>query len=193
MRQVTRLPAATLLLIGIAACSSDQKPAEEAVARAERFVAAMRTEGAKVLPDAVKRLDDSLKIAKDQAAAKDYRGARATAVAVSSRAVELAKMVEPKRHELDSTYKAISFEVTWPVRKIVTKAKELAAAGRLPKGVSRASFDSLRKDIAEWETRWNSATDLYKKGEIGPAATKAMAVRKDVVGAMKLLGISAQN
>src|SRR5437867_5995258 len=189
MRQVTRLPAVTLLLIGAAACNSDQKPAEEAVARAERFVAAMQTEGMKVLPEPTKRLGDSVKMAKQQLAAKDYRGARATAVAVAGRAVEVAKLVEPKRHELDSTYKVISFEVTWPVRNIVAKAKELTSAGRVPKGMTKAGFDSLKKDVATWEDIWKSATENKQKGEIGVAAAQAQDLRKRVIEAQKVLGL----
>src|SRR2546427_10823195 len=178
MRQVTRLPAVTLLLIGAAACNTDQKPAEEAVAKAGRFVAGMQREGMKVLPEPTKRLVDSGKTARDQLAAKDYRGARATAVAVAGRAIEVAKLVDPKRHELDSTYKVISFEVTWPVRNIVAKAKELTSTGRVPKGLTKAGFDSLKKDIATWEDLWKSATANKQKGEIGLAAAQAQDLRK---------------
>jgi hypothetical protein len=190
MRHATRLPAVTLFLIGTAACGGDRKAADEAIARADRFVAAMRTEASKVLPEAVKRLEDSLQQAKDQAAAGDHRAARAIATGVAGGAIEVARSVGPKRTEFDSIYKVISFEVTEPVRKTVARARQLSGGGRLPPGVSRVTFDSLRAEIAGWEGAWKTVTEHYYKGEIGPAATKAMALRKSVFDAMKLLGLS---
>jgi len=179
-----------LLSLGVAACGGGQKKdAEEALARADRYYNAMRTEAVKVFPDPVKGLADSLQKAKDLAAAGDHKNAHSMAIDVANMTIRLAKAVPAKRTELDSTYKVISVEITHPVRQTVAKVREFNQSGGLPKGVSRAAFDSLKQDITTWEDDWKTATDFYQKGEIGQAAAKAMEVKANVIGAMKMLGL----
>jgi hypothetical protein len=189
MSRSTGFVVSTLLVLGVSACGAAKKEAEEALARADRFYGAMETEARKVLPDAVQPIGDSLKRAKDLFAAGDFREARATAVGVAGEAVRVAKLVPGKRTELDSTYKVISIEITLPVRQVVGKIQQLNAAGGIPRGMTRASFDSLKKDVTSWEGEWKTAEQLYQKGEIGPAAAQALKVRTNIVGAMKLLGL----
>jgi hypothetical protein len=188
MRRVSPLPVVIFLLVGATACG-DTKETQEVVDRADRFVTAMKTEAAKVFPESVKRLTDSLQKAKDQFAAGENEAARTTANWAAAEAVSIAKSVEPKRHELDSTFKMISHEVTGPVRLVVDRIRQFRQSGGLPAGVTRARFDSLARDVATWEGAWKEASDNYQKGEIGAAASKAMKIKADIIAAMNLLGI----
>jgi hypothetical protein len=189
MSHASGLVVSILLTLGVAACGAAKKEAEEALARAERFYGGMETEARKVLPAAVQPIADSLKQAKDLFAAGSYAEARAAAVNVAGEAVRVAKLVPGKRNELDSTYKVTSIEITGPVRQVVGKIQQHRNAGSVPRGMTRASFDSLRQDVATWEGEWKKAEEHYQKGEIGPAASQALKVRTSIVGAMKLLGI----
>lgn len=188
MPHPTRLGALTVWLLA-AACGGSTKAAEEAIARADRFYSGMQEEASKVMPEAVKRLADSLKKAKDQLTAGDGTGATATATDAAGEAVRLAKLVPRKRVELDSIYKVVSVEVTYPVRQAVAKVRQLNASGRLPAGVGRPAFDSLKQVVAGWEDNWKEATDHFKKGELALAASKANEVKASVIAAMKVLGV----
>jgi len=182
------LGALTLLLIGTTACGNT-KAAEEAIARADRFYTGMQEEAAKVMPEAVKRLADTLQKAKDHLAAGDGTAAQAAAVEAAGEAVRLAKLVPRKRVELDSIYKAVSREVTYPVQQTVAKVRQLNNAGRIPPGVTRAAFDSVKTVIAAWEGDWKAATEDYQKGQLAAAANKANAVKSSVIAAMRMLGV----
>jgi DNA-directed RNA polymerase subunit F len=179
----------SLVLFGAAACGGNTKAAEEDIATAERFFGGMREEAGKVMPDAVKRLGDSLQKAKDLLAAKDGTGAQKMAVDVAKDAVRLAKLVPRKRVELDSIYKMVSVEVTQPFRNTVTKIGQISSSGRMPPGVTRPQFDSLKAEALTWEGIWNDATAAYKKGDLGIAAAKANEVKSKIIGAMKMVGV----
>jgi predicted metal-dependent phosphotriesterase family hydrolase len=182
------LGALTLLIVGTAGCGNT-KAAEEAIARADRFYAGMQEEATKVLPDAVKRLSDSLQKAKDLLAGGDGTGAQRVAVDAAGEAVRLAKLVPRKRVELDSIYKVVSVEVTHPFRQTVTKIGQISSSGRMPAGVTRASFDSLKKEALTWEDTWKSATAHYQKGELALAASRANEVKSKIIGAMRMLNV----
>jgi len=179
----------SLLALGATACTAAQKDAEEALARADRFYNAMETEAMKVVPTLTAPIGDSLKSAKELMAAGKYREAEAVAVGVAGEAVRVAKLVPKKREELDSTYKVISVEITYPVRQVVNKIRQLNASGSVPKGLSRTAFDSLKKEVVTWEDAWKEAVDLYQKGQINSAASKAVEVKASVVAAMNALGV----
>jgi len=177
------------LALGAIACGRAKKEAEEAMERAERFYGAMQTEAMKVLPTLTTAIGDSLQAAKDLMTAEKFDEARATALGVQSEAVRVAKLVPGKRTELDSVYKTISVEITYPVRQVLTKIQQVNATGSPPRGMSREAYDSLKKEVVGWESGWKEVSDLYQKGEIGPAASKAMEIKASVIGAMTVLGV----
>lgn len=189
MRHAMRLPAMTVLLIGAVACGGEKKAAEEALARAEDFTARFTDQATKVLPEAVKQVQDSLEKTKALMTAGDFKTARTAAIDVSELAVGYAKTVVAKQAERDSVYKVISFEVTGMVRQCVDKTRQLLASGRLPKGATKEQFDSLREVISGWEGEWNKAREFRKNGEIGNAYLQANAVKKSVADAMQVLGL----
>jgi hypothetical protein len=149
----------------------------------------MQEEAGKVLPEAVKRVADSVQKAKDLLAGGDGNTAETTALKASAEAVRIAKLVPRKRVELDSIYKVVSVEVTHPFRQTVTKIGQISSSGRMPPGVTRPQFDSLKAEALTWEGIWNTATDHYKKGELALAASKANEVKSKIIGAMKMVGV----
>jgi len=179
----------SFLAVGISACGAAQKEAEEALDRANRFYGAMQTEAMKVVPDLTAPIGDSLEVAKQLMAAGKYREAQAKAVDVAGEAVRVAKLVPRKREELDSTFKSISVEITYPVRQVVSRIRQLNASGAVPKGLARASFDSLKQDVTTWEEAWSQAQAWYQKGEIDSAASRALALKGSVQAAMSVLGV----
>ncbi|MGE0554859.1 MAG: hypothetical protein AB7R55_15625 [Gemmatimonadales bacterium] len=179
----------SFLAVGATACGAAQKEAEEALDRADRFYGAMQTEAMKVVPSLTAPIGDSLEVAKQLMAAGKYREAQAKAVDVAGEAVRVAKLVPRKRDELDSTYKSISVEITYPVRQVVNRIRQLNTSGALPRGLSRAGFDSLKTDVTTWEDAWKAAQDWYQKGEIDSAAGRAAALKASVQAAMSVLAV----
>jgi hypothetical protein len=180
----------SIILVALAGCGPNEKQlAEEAIARADRFVATAQANGGKVLPEAAKGLGDSLAVAKSLAAAGKYRDANNKAVDVANSAIIMAKSVGPRRAQLDESYKTISHTIGPAVKLVVAKAKEIRATGRPPKGMTAASFDSLRNAIVGWEAAWKEAADAYAAGEVGRAAAKAESLKDQVLSAMAMLGV----
>ena len=180
----------SLVVVALAACGpNDKERAENAIARAERFVATAQTNGAKVLPEASKGLGDSLANAKALAAAGKYRDAHNSAVDVSNAAITMAKSVGPSRAALEESYRTISVTIGPAVKLVVAKARQIRASGRPPRGMTAASFDSLTKVITSWEAGWKEASDAFTAGEIAHAARKAETLKSEVLAAMKVLGV----
>jgi hypothetical protein len=180
----------SLVVVALAACGPNYKSLyEEAIAKADRFVATAQTNGGKILPEAAKSLSDSLAVAKSLAAAGNYRDANNKAVDVANAAILMAKSVGPRRTEMEQSYNAISNTIGPAVRLVVDKAKKTRASGRPPKDMTAASFDSLTKEIAQWEARWKEAADAHAAGEIAVAANKAESLKNQVLSAMAMLGV----
>ena len=189
MHDPARILTLSLLSFGAVGCSRAKEEAETAIGRSERMVTQLRSQADKILPEDMQRLGDSLQKAKDLAAAGEYQQARSAALGVSGRAISLAKVVGPKRAELDSTYKVISVEITQPVRQVVAKIRQHASSGSLPRGMKRPQFDSLRTVVIGWEEAWKSASESYKSGDLAIAASKAVEIKTSLIEAMKRLGL----
>jgi hypothetical protein len=189
-RRITPVLWPSIVVVALAACGPNEKKlAEDAISRADRFVATAQANGGKVLPEAAKGLGDSLAVAKSLAAAGKYRDANNKAVDVANSAIIMAKSVGPRRAQLDESYKTISHTIGPAVKLVVTKVKEIRASGRMPKGMTVATFDSLRTAIVGWEAAWKEAADAYAAGEVGHAAAKAESLKDQVLSAMAMLGV----
>jgi hypothetical protein len=190
MRQ-TRIGRLSCLVFLLAACDRTAKDAETAIARADRMVTAVKDRSIKVMPDETKEMVDSLQTAKARDAAGDHRGALAAASEVASTAIRIANAIGPKSTELNSTFTAIGAEVSARVPRIKARLDQLSAQGKLPAGLSRSRFDSLKADFrTTWKDEWNTAVDDFKQGNLAVAITKATAMKKRIDDANALLGLT---
>jgi hypothetical protein len=178
-----------LLLLTLTACRDDKGIATEAIKRADRFVATVQANGAKVMPEETRSLADSLAVAKSLAAAGKYGEANNKAVETANAAIEMARKVGPLRAQLEKDYKRITDSIGPAVNFVVAKAKKIRATGRPPKGMTAASFDSLTKVIEGWESLSKEASDAYAAGEISQADRKAAALKGQVLAAIAMLGL----
>ena|SRR2546425_6973780 len=181
-----------LLLLGLAGCGGERKDAETAIIRADRMVTALRDRAAKVLPEETKALVDSLQAAQARAAARDYRAARATAVGVAGKAIEIANSLAGKSTEFSSAFMAFSAELPQSVERIRHRLSQLPAGSRLPPGLDRAKLEAIKADVPNWSETWKSAVVDFNNGNLGAAIAKATALKQKVTEANTLLGLAAQ-
>ena len=192
MNRQTRIAGFACLIGLVSACNRTAKDAEIAIARADRMVTAVRDRSIKVMPDETKAMVDSLQAAKARDAAGDHRGALAAASEVASTAIRIANTIGAKSTELNSAFTEIGAEVSARVPRIKSRLDQLAGSGKLPPGLDRIRFDSLRTDFKTWMDSWNAAVDDFKQGNLAVAISKATAVKKRIDDAAALLGLTAK-
>jgi hypothetical protein len=179
-----------LVALALAACGPDYKKlSEDALGKADRFVAAAQTNGGKINPTEIQKLSDSLKVAKGYAADGKFKEAYNSAVDVANASIMVSRGFGPKKTELENSYESVAKAIAPAARTTMTKIKQLQAGRKVPAGMTAASFDSLAKASQSWEATWKEAVAFHEQGEIAQAAAKAEKVRDDVLGAMKALGI----
>jgi hypothetical protein len=192
MNRQTRIAGFACFIGLVSACNRTAKDAETAIARADRMVTAVRDRSIKVMPDETKAMVDSLQAAKARDAAGDHRGALAAASEVASTAIRIANTIGSKSTELNSAFTEIGAEVSARVPRIKSRLDQLAGSAKLPPGLDRARFDSLRTDFKTWMDSWNAAVDDFKQGNLAVAISKATAVKKRIDDAAALLGLTAK-
>ena len=179
-----------LVAFVLTACGPDYKKlSEDALGKADRFVAAAQTNGGKINPTETQRLADSLKVAKGYATDGKYKEAYNAAVDVANASITVSRAFGPKKTELENTYSSVSKAIAPAARMTLAKIKQLQGGRKVPPGMTAASFDSLAKASQGWEATWKEAVALHDSGDLALAAQKAEKVRDDVLGAMKVLGI----
>ena len=135
---------ALLVLAGLvlAACASDQGPAESAIKAAEAAVNSAVAEGAKYVPDQARAVQDALKAAKDSLAKGDYKAALTGSSDVTAKAKALGDAVAAKKVELAKSWESLSGGLPKVVEAIKSRVDILSQSKKLPANLDRASVDS---------------------------------------------------
>ena len=180
---------ALLVLAGLvlAACASDQGPAELAIKAAEAAVNSAVAEGAKYVPDQARAVQDALKAAKDSLAKGDYKAALTGSSDVTAKAKALGDAVAAKKVELAKSWESLSGGLPKVVEAIKSRVDILSQSKKLPANLDRASVDSAKSGLEAITKTWSDAQAAFKDGQVTDAITKAKAVKAQAVDVMTKL------
>jgi len=178
------------LLSLTAACSGARGAAEAAIAAADSALAVIGPEAARVVPDQLKPLEDAVAAAKDSMAAKAWAGALALATDIPTRANDLAQAIV--KEKADITEEINTLNVAMPRNLAAVKARiDRLSRGRLPRGLSAETFDSVKAIHAEGVDEWPRIMTAFQAGNLADAITRATALKLKVSRAMEAVGLQA--
>lgn len=176
------------LALGAVACNKG--PAQEALAEADRMLAAARPDLERYLPDELAELTATVQAARAQSEKGRYTDALKAVQDLPLKiqvAVGAAKVV---KSELAGRWKEMSATVPGLVQAIDAKVAELAAAKKLPKGMDDARFAAARTDIESVTQAWSEATAAFQGGDVPRAVRTAQDVKAKAEALAGMLGLA---
>jgi hypothetical protein len=182
------------LLVG--ACSSQKEPAQQAVTKAEDALSSIHDEAAKFAPDNLQGVEGQVAALKQTYISGDYAKVLATAPAVKTAISSLRHDADAKQAEADAATAKVKQEwriLAGEVPKMVTDVKaavdNLTSSKKLPKGVNKASFETVKTDTASLDPMWTDANNAVASGDYAGAVSKGQAVKDKATALMQTLGI----
>jgi hypothetical protein len=174
----------------IISCSGSKGPAEMAIKAAEEAVNATKAEAAKVVPDEVKALDDSLASVKEKFVKKEYKAALEEATALSGKAKDVLAAAKAKKDELTQKWNAISQELPQMVTDIQAKIDSLSKVKKLPAKMTKDTLEEAKASLASVKDEWTKAEESFKAGSFADAINAATAIKDKAVKIMEVLGMT---
>jgi hypothetical protein len=178
-----------LAAVLLAACASDQGPAETAIKAAESAVNSVIAEATKYVPEQARGVQDALKAAKDSLAKGDYKAALAGSTDVTAKAKALGDAVAAKKAELATSWENMSGGLPKVVEAIKSRVDILSQSKKLPANMDKAAVDSAKSGLEAITKTWTDAQAAFKNGQVADAVTKGNAVKAQAVDVMTKLGM----
>ena len=170
-------------------CSGGKNAADIAIKAAEEAVNATKAEAAKVVPDEVKSLEDSLAAVKEKFVKGEYKAALEEATALSARAKEVLDAAKAKKEELTKIWTDLSGGVPKMVEAIQSRVDILSKSKKLPANLTAEKFTEVKSGLAAAKEEWGKALESFKAGNIAEAISAANSVKGKAVSAMEGLGM----
>jgi chromosome segregation ATPase len=171
------LAATTLMLF---ACANQKEPAEKAVAQVESSLAEFRADAEKYAAEELKGVEDSVAKLKANLTRKDYQAVVLGAPAVASSVRSLKETVATKKADMEAVMAAaqaewadISAKMPQMVETLQSRIDTLSKSRKLPSGVDKATFESVKTDFETVKTQWAEASSEFASGMSADAVRKA--------------------
>jgi hypothetical protein len=186
---------ATVLVFG---CASQKQPAEQAVANIDATLGAVHDAAAKYAPDGLQSIEAQIATLKGDLSRGEYKAVLAAAPAVSTALAHLQQTAIAKQEEADTKlaktkqqWRTMSADVPKMVTAIQSRVDELSKSRRLPKGVSKASFESAKAGLASLNSTWTEATSAEANEDYAGAVAKGQATKDKATEIMHELGMTS--
>ncbi len=184
---------AIVLLVSISflmACSGGKSAADLAIKTAEQAVNATKAEAAKVVPDQVKSLEDTLASAKEKFVKGEYKAALEEATTLAGKAKDVLAAAKAKKEELTKKWTELSQGVPQMVGDLQSRVDVLSKAKKLPASITKEKFEEAKAGLTSITDEWTKAQDSFKTGSFVDAVSMATSVKDKAVKAMEALGMS---
>lgn len=188
---------AALLLLG---CSREKGPAEDVVASIDASFAAAHDLAAKYVPEELQSVDTQVATLKGNLAKGDYKSVLASAQAVNTAVAKLKQSAEAKQAEAEAalaqtkqTWRGLGTDVPKMMAAIKGRVDAVSKSGKLPKGVTKAAFESIKTKIASLDATWTEATNALANEaneDYATAVAKGQSVKDQATEIMHTLGIA---
>lgn len=183
---------ATLL---VSACSSQKEPAEQAINKIDNTMAMIHDSAAKYSPDALPGVEAQVAAIKQTYAKGDYAGVLAQAPAVNTAVSNLRSDAGQKQAAADAEqakvkqqWRTLSIEVPKMVAGLHAQVDSYTGKA-VPKGLTKASFATVKDGVASLDGMWKDADDTMSSGDYAGAVTKGQAVKDKATELMHTLGM----
>lgn len=173
----------------LAACASDQGPAEKALKAAEDALNSVAAEAGKYVPDQVKGAQDQLKGLKDSFTKGDYKTVLSGAGDLTAKVKALGAAAAAKKAELAKSWQDVSTRLPKVVDAIKGRVDILSKAKKLPATVDKAAVAGAKSGLEAIDKVWNDAQASFKSGNIADALAKAQTVKTQAAELMTKLGM----
>lgn len=186
--------AVVMLAIGalLAGCASKEEPARRVVAAAEATLNQVRPQAEKLVPDELQAADSSVAAARDDLANRKYQDVLSAAPKLDEQLQMLKDAVVARQTQNAAAtheWEDLKQEVPKLVDAIQSRVNSLAGS-RLPKDVSKESFESAKSTLGEMKTQWAEANAAFDAGNATEAADKGRNVQAQGKEISQRLGIS---
>lgn len=188
---VLAIAAATLLVTG---CARTKNEATQAVAGIESSVTALKEDGTKYAPVAYQGVESTLARLKDSLAKEDYKTVLAGTPGLDKAVESLKTAIASGKEQFDfatTEWVALSADVPKMVEAIQSRVDTLSSSKRLPKNVSKETFDGAKSGLESMKSTWAEATAAFSDGKPSEAAEKARAVKAKGAELLAALGMSS--
>lgn len=180
---------AATFAVALAACNSQQAPAEAAVKAAQDAFAPLSADAQKYVPDQAKAIQESITQAQTDLSNKDYAGALTAAQAIPAQITALSGAISAKKAQLTTQWTAMTAGVPKLMEALKSRVTTLSASKHLPASISADALKSAQTTLASSMQGWSDATAAATSGDMATAMSKAGAVKDSIVAAMKGLNM----
>ena len=185
---------AVVLFVSISflmACSGGKSAADLAIKAAEEAVNATKAEAAKIVPDEVKSLEDTLAAAKEKFVKGEYKEALEEATALAGKAKEVLAAAKAKKEELTQKWTELSQGLPKMVEEIQVKVDSLSKVKKLPASITKEGLAEAKAGLASVKDEWGKVQQSFTSGNFMEAVNGATSLKDKAVKIMETLGISA--
>jgi len=173
------------------ACSSGKSAADLAIKTAEQAVNATKAEAAKIVPDQVKSLEDTLASAKEKFVKGEYKAALEEATALAGKAKDVLAAANAKKEELTKKWTELSQGLPKMVEDIQGKVDSLSKVKKLPANIKKEAFEEAKVGLASVKDEWGKVQQSFTSGNLTEAVNAATSLKDKAVKIMEALGLSA--
>ena len=174
----------------IISCSGSKGPAELAIKASEEAVNATKAEAAKIVPDQVKSLEDTLASVKAKFTNGEYKAALQEAMDLSTKANAVRDAAKVKKEELTKKWTEISQELPKMFEDIQAKVDSLSKVKKLPAKITKEGFEEAKSGLASVKDEWTKAQASFTSGNFNEAISVATSLKDKAIKIMESLGIS---
>jgi hypothetical protein len=171
------------------ACSSGKNAADVAIKTAEQAVNATKAEAAKIVPDQVKSLEDTLAATKEKFVKGEYKEALGDATALAGKAKDVLAAAKVKKEELTKKWTELSQGLPQVITALQNRVDELSKAKKLPAEITTEKFAEAKAGLASVTDDWNKAQESFKTGSIADAVSVATSAKEKALKAMETLSV----
>jgi hypothetical protein len=190
--------AASVAAIIVFGCTSQKEPAEQAVANIDAALGTVHDAAAKYAPDGLQAVEAQVATLKDNLSKGDYKKVLAAAPAVTTAVANLRQAAIDKQEEADTKlaqtkqqWRTVNADVPKMVAAIQSRIDALSKSRRLPKGVSKASFESAKAGLASLNSTWTEATGAVAHEDYAGAVAKGQAAKDKATEIMHELDMTS--
>lgn len=153
------------LVLGVAACNTQQAPAEAALKAAQDAFTAMSAEAQKYVPDQAKAIQSSLAAMQAAIAKSDFSSVIAQAPAITTKITALGTAVAAKKTELTSAWSSMTASMPAMVTSLSADVDKMMASRRLPAGVTKDAVAAAKTGMGTVSQMWADAMAAAAKGD----------------------------
>jgi chromosome segregation ATPase len=147
----------------------------------------------KYAPVAYQGVESTLGMLKDSLAKEDYKSVLAGTPKLTEAVTSLKNAIASGKQQFEAAsaeWTALSADVPQMVAAIQSRVDTLGSSRKLPKNVSRESFDGAKSGLDSMKSMWNEASAAATDGKPGEAAEKARAVKAKGQEVLTMLGMT---